>query len=202
MNRRIRAMALALAAVTSLSLLAGCGDDAADDAATSAEEAPAAEASITIEDGWVRATEGTEDTTMTAAFMDIENSSDAEIVLLGASSAVAGMTQLHEMVMDDEGAMTMQEVDGGLPIEADGHAHLEPGGYHVMLMGLKQALAPGDEVSLTLEFDDGSTQELLLPVKAFTEEEPHYHESEGADGNMDEDTDMDSDMDMEESPSP
>lgn len=59
MNRRIRAMALALAAVTSLALLAGCGDDAADDAATSAEEAPAAEASITIEDGWVRATEGT-----------------------------------------------------------------------------------------------------------------------------------------------
>jgi periplasmic copper chaperone A len=187
MNHRFRALAAAAAA--SLALLTSCGEDAAPEA-TTAEEQPAAEASITVEDGWVRATKGTEDPTMTAAFMDINNSSDAEIVLVGGSTSVAGMTQLHEMVMDDKGAMMMQEMDGGLVIEADGHAHLEPGGNHVMLMDLQQELAPGDEVSLTLEFDDGSTQELLLPVKAFTEEEPHYHESEGAD------------MEMEESPSP
>lgn len=63
-----------------------------------------------------------------------------------------------------------------------------------MLMGLTDELTPGDEVSLTLTFDDGTTQDLVLPVKAFTEEEPHYHESDGAD------EDMDEGMDMEESP--
>lgn len=189
-----------IAALMALTGLTACGED---DTPEAAEEAPAATGpAITIEDGWVRATEGTEDTTMTAAFMDIENSSDAEIVLIGGSSDVAGMTQLHEMVMDDKGAMMMQEIDGGLPIEADGHAHLEPGGMHVMLMDLKKDLAPGDEVALTLEFDDGTTQELLLPVKAFTEEEPHYHESEGADDMDMGDDSEDEGMDMEESPSP
>ena len=40
---------------------------------------------------------------------------------------------------------------------------------------MKFDLKPGDEVPLTLEFSDGSSHDLTIPVKAFTEEEEHYH---------------------------
>ena len=63
------------------------------------------------------------------------------------------------------------------PGEGFGQA-LMPGGNHVMLMGLSEELAPGDEVELVLEFSDGSARELTVPVKEFTEEEGHYHESD------------------------
>ena len=57
-----------------------------------------------------------------------------------------------------------------------------------MLMGVTTELAPGDEVDLALELSDGSTQELTVPVKEFTEEEGHYHEP-----GTDEDADTDED---------
>jgi periplasmic copper chaperone A len=192
MLRQFKALALAIATTTAIATLAGCGSDTTASDNTAAEEPSAAPASvIIIEDGWVRATEGTEDTSMTAAFMSLTNPGEADITLTAGSAEVAEMTQLHEMVEGDDGAMMMQEIDGGLVVPATGHQHLEPGGNHVMLMGLTEELAPGDEVALTLTFDDGTTQDLMLPVKAFTEEEPHYHDEA-----------EDADMDMEESPSP
>ena len=87
------------------------------------------------------------------------------------------MVQLHEMAMKD-GKMVMQEKAGGINVPADSHAHLSPGGDHVMLMGLKQPLKPGDEVPVTLKFSDGTSHDLTVPVKAFTEEEEHYHPSD------------------------
>ena len=170
--RRGRTLLPALALALTATGLAGCGDDspdAAPDAATSS-----ASGAITIEDPWVRATTGTEDPTMTAAFMTIDNETDEDVVLVKASSPDAGMVQLHEMAEAD-GTMVMQEVDGGITVKAHGGQLLQPGGYHVMLMDLTGELAPGDEVELTLEFSDGSSQEVTAPVKEFTEEEGHYH---------------------------
>jgi len=65
--------------------------------------------------------------------------------------------------------------DGGVTVPAGSHAHLSPGGDHIMLMSLKHPLTPGDEVPLTLKFSDNTTHDLKVPVKAFTEEEEHYH---------------------------
>lgn len=129
---------------------------------------------VLVEDAWVRATVGTKDTTMTAAFMSLTNPGNTDIKLISATSPIAGMVQLHEMAMKD-GKMVMQEKAGGVTVPATSHAHLSPGGDHVMLMGLKQALKPGDEVPLTLKFSDNTTHDLTVPVKAFTEEEEHYH---------------------------
>jgi periplasmic copper chaperone A len=161
-----------------LALLAGCGEDSGADVA--AKAAPVGEAEVEVTDGWVRATKGTEDPSMTGAFMSIENLSDVQVTLTGGSSDVAGMAEIHQMVMKD-GAMVMQPIEGGLEIPAGQTTVLMPGGNHVMLMGLKSGLAPGDEVEVTLEFADGTTEDLTLPVKKFTEEEPHYHDpSEGS----------------------
>lgn len=190
-----------VASVAALGLLAGCGESTED---TEETAAAATGGGVSVADGWVRATEGTDDPTMTGAFMQIRNESDSQITLVGATTEVAGMTEIHEMVMKD-GAMVMQQIEGGLEIPAGELTVLQPGGNHVMLMQMKDELAPGDEVTLTLEFADGETEELTLPVKAFTEEEGHYHESPGSEGGMDGEMDEDEmgEMDeMDESPSP
>ncbi|TCC50236.1 copper chaperone PCu(A)C [Kribbella capetownensis] len=122
----------------------------------------------------MRATTGAEDTTMTAAFMSLTNPGNTDIKLTSAASPVAGLVQLHEMAAKD-GKMVMQEKPGGITVPATSHTHLSPGGDHVMLMGLKQALKPGDEVPLTLTFSDNTTHDLTVPVKSFTEEQEHYH---------------------------
>jgi copper(I)-binding protein len=166
-RRGAAALALALGVAVGMS---GCG---ADDDETSASERTDTVA-MEIGNAWVRATEGADDPSMTGAFMTIDNPNDAEVALVGAESPVADMVQLHEMVMV-EGSMVMREVAGGIPIAPGGGKLLAPGGYHVMLMGLTQQLAAGDEVDLTLHFSDGSSQEVTAPVKEYVEEEGHYH---------------------------
>lgn len=153
--------------------LAACGTSNAADTAAPAAGDPTVE----VSDAWVRATVGTEDPSMTGAFMAIDNTGEDDVTLTGAASPVAGKVEIHEMAMVD-GSMVMRKVEGGLTIEAGYGQVLMPGGNHVMLMGLTEELAAGDEVDLTLEFSDGSTEELTVPVKEFTEEEGHYHESD------------------------
>ncbi|MFI5736515.1 copper chaperone PCu(A)C [Kribbella sp. NPDC051587] len=152
-------------------LLSSCGSTESPEPAS---QAAAVTPSVLVEDAWVRATVGTKDTTMTAAFMALTNPGNADIKVISATSPVAGMVQLHEMAMKD-GKMVMQEKAGGVNIPAGSHAHLSPGGDHIMLMELKNPLKPGDEVPLTLKFSDNTTHDLTVPVKAFTEEEEHYH---------------------------
>jgi copper(I)-binding protein len=149
-------------------VLAGC-------AAQSASPATGTDAArLSVEGPWVRTTTGAKDTTMTAAFLTVVNPGDADVRLMGADCADAGMVQLHEMVEQD-GTKVMQEATDGVVVPAGSHLHLTPGGYHIMLMQLKRAFAVGDQVALTLRFSDGRTLEVTAPVKEFVEEEDHYH---------------------------
>ena len=183
--------------------LTGCGSETAGEAGAAADNGDP----ISVSDAWVRATTGTEDPTMTAAFMVIANHTDGDVQLVGAGSPVTGMVQVHEMVDGDDGHMVMQEAADGVTIRAGKEQMLMPGGYHVMLMGLADALRPRDEVALTLEFSDGTTLDVTAPVKEFTEEEDHYHThgddsgDDSADGHGDDMSDDMSGMDMEESDS-
>jgi periplasmic copper chaperone A len=170
--RRARAGATALVAGLGLAAaLTGCGSNTAT--ATGDTAVP----EVVVSDAWVRATTGTEDPSMTGAFMALDNEGSEDVSLTGASSPVAGTVELHEMAMAD-GSMTMREAEEGFVIEAGYGQVLMPGGNHVMLMGLTDELAPGDEIELVLEFSDGTSEELTVPVKEFTEEEGHYHEND------------------------
>lgn len=175
-NRRSPRLAAALLALGLAGALAGCGtesdDPVADPTQSAATDAPSAV--LTVQDPWVRATTGTEDPSMSAAFMTLTNDGESDLTVTGASSPVAGMVQLHEMAMV-EGEMVMREVEDGIVLEPGVGQLLQPGGMHVMLMELTDELAPGDEVEFTLELSDGSEVEVTAPVKEFTEEEGHYH---------------------------
>jgi copper(I)-binding protein len=60
----------------------------------------------------------------------------------------------------------MRPVEGGLTIEAGQTVRLEPGGYHLMLMGLDHPLTAGSSGALTLVLADGSKIEVTAPIRA------------------------------------
>ncbi|MEH6451897.1 MAG: copper chaperone PCu(A)C [Psychromonas sp.] len=116
---------------------------------------------INIENAYVRATPP--HTTNSAAFMVIENTSSRDIKLVAVSSDIAERVELHQHVHQD-GMMKMRQVDA-IRIEKDQQVSLQPGGYHVMFMGLKQALKDGEMVQLSLYFDNGEEITIEVPIK-------------------------------------
>jgi len=120
--------------------------------------------SIQIRDAWVRSTVPGQKGS--GAFMKITATAGAR--LTGVSSPLAGVAEVHEMKMDGD-VMKMRAVPV-LDIPAGGTVELKPGGYHLMLMDLKQALPVGGTVPVTLMFKDGKGVEsrvaVTLPVAA------------------------------------
>ncbi|GGB95659.1 transporter [Marinobacterium zhoushanense] len=98
-----------------------------------------------------------------AAFMQLENRSDKAISLTGAASGVAQSVELHAHI-EDQGVMRMRRIDA-IDLAPHQQVSLQPGGLHVMLIGLNRTLAVGEELALTLSFSDGSQQTLSLPVR-------------------------------------
>lgn len=126
--------------------------------------AAAAHAQVTIQDAWVRATVPQQKAT--GAFMQLNAAKDTKLV--AASSPVTQVVEVHEMVIQDD-VMKMREIPA-IELPAGKTVELKPGGWHVMLMDLKQQLKEGDSVPLTLVFEgkDGQrdTQEVTAKVRA------------------------------------
>ena len=117
-------------------------------------------------DGWVRVSEYSDHVDgMTGAFATIENHTDHDVTLVGGTAEIANMVEVHEVVMIDK-EMKMQAKEGGILIKAGESVTLEPGGLHVMLMGLKKPILEGDEVTLTLDFEGYDDQTFTWPAKA------------------------------------
>lgn len=86
--------------------------------------------------------------------------------LVGARSDAAKAVQIHKHLMDDAGVMRMREVEGGVALGEDETVVFAPGGLHVMLMGLKAPLKKNETVGITLDFEDGSSIYVAVPVKS------------------------------------
>ena len=122
-------------------------------------------AKVDVEDAWVRSTVPGQKGT--GAFMKITSKEGAR--LIGVSSPVAGVGEVHEMKMEGD-VMKMRAVPS-VDLPAGKVVELKSGGYHVMLMDLKQPLAKDSKVPLTLLFKDAkgveSRLELSVPVSNF-----------------------------------
>ncbi len=140
--------------------------------AVSAACAAPALAQVTVKDAWVRGTAPQQ--RATGAFMQLTSATDAKVV--AAQSPAAAIVEIHEMRMDG-GVMRMRAVSA-LELPANRTVELKPGGYHVMLIDLKQPLKEGDTVALTLtvEAKDGkrSTLDVSAPVTALTASGPMH----------------------------
>jgi periplasmic copper chaperone A len=132
-------------------------------AASIAACAQAAKTSIVIEDPYARATPA--GALSGVVYMTLENKTNAADRLTGASSDVAAQVQIHEMSMVN-GVMQMRQIADGLPIPAGESVALKPGGYHVMLIGLRKQLAAGETLPLTLTFEKAGNISVTVPIKA------------------------------------
>jgi periplasmic copper chaperone A len=98
-----------------------------------------------------------------AAFMEISNGSSVDHALVGGSSPAAEVVELHTHTMEG-GMMRMRQIEK-IDLPAGQSVKLQPGGLHVMLIGLKQNLVPEENVPITLKYDDGSQATLEVPVR-------------------------------------
>jgi copper(I)-binding protein len=121
-----------------------------------------AQAQVTVERAWVRTTVPNQ--VSSGAFMHITALKDVR--LTAVRSPVAGVVEVHEMKIDN-GIMRMRPA-GELSIKAGQSLELKSGGYHLMMMGLKQQIKAGETVALTLEFKapDGSVLEVVVKAVA------------------------------------
>ncbi len=117
---------------------------------------------ITIERPWVRPTAGT--TMMSAAYMTLKNSGKDADTLKSASYADAEKVEVHEHI-NDNGVMKMRQVQGGLAIPAGATVTFQPGGYHLMLIGLKHSLTEGQTLPLKLSFAHAGDVEFQVKVE-------------------------------------
>jgi copper(I)-binding protein len=117
-------------------------------------------AQVTVKDPWVRATVSAQKAT--GAFMQITSAQDARLV--EARSPVAGVVEVHEMVMEKD-VMKMRAVKG-LDLPAGKTVELKPGGYHVMLMDLKEQMKEGATVPVTLVIEGKDKKRSTIEVKA------------------------------------
>jgi copper(I)-binding protein len=99
----------------------------------------------------------------TAAFMLLENQGIADVALQQATSTIAETVELHEHVKNGD-MMVMRQVKK-IDIAAGSATALQPGGYHVMLIGLREAIMPGDIIDINLEFSDGTAQAIKAEVR-------------------------------------
>jgi copper(I)-binding protein len=97
-------------------------------------------------------------------FLTIANAGKTPVTLKGAQSPAAGKIEIHQSAMAD-GVMTMRRQDAGVVIPPGGEVAFAPGGYHFMLLGLKQAQGPGQKVPVTLIFDKGRKLKVELTVQ-------------------------------------
>jgi periplasmic copper chaperone A len=117
---------------------------------------------IVVEDAWVRATLPGQ--MATAAFMKITAKSK-EATLVGASSSIAAISEIHEMKMA-AGVMRMRALADGLALAVNKPVELTPGGHHIMMFDLKRAVVAGEQVPLTLTLVDANGEKQRVQVSA------------------------------------
>ena len=161
--------------ILSAGLLAMCG------LATPVGARSIHEHGVAVSGGWARETaQGQQDG---GGFLTITNNTATPDRLVGTSSSVAAQTQVHSITMD-HGIMRMRQVVGGLVIPAHGTLELKPGGYHIMLIGLRHPLRAGETVKLVLRFEQAGAVPARLAVEPAGATGPDAHPATHGIGNM------------------
>jgi copper(I)-binding protein len=132
---------------------------------------------LSLTDLWTRATPPKAPTA--GGFLTIENSGAEPDRLTGAASPIADRVEIHEMTTKD-GTMIMRPVETGVEIPAGQTVALAPGGFHIMFIGLKETLAEGGKVPVTLTFEKAGSIDTFLHVLAIGARGPEGDHPHGA----------------------
>ncbi len=104
-----------------------------------------------VKDAWARSSPMNAD--MGAVYFTVINHTGQADALVGVRTEVANAAEIHQSILEGD-VMKMQPVPGGrVEVPQGGTVTFKPGGLHVMLMGLKQPLQPGQSFDLVLHFE-------------------------------------------------
>jgi copper(I)-binding protein len=117
---------------------------------------------LSIRDVWMRPAASVGGTT--AAYLSIENRGPAPLTIVGVTSPAATAVEMHRM--RHEGAVMRMEMLERLTIPARQTVTLEPGGLHLMVIGVTRPLPPGARVPLRFSLDGGAAVETQAMVRA------------------------------------
>jgi periplasmic copper chaperone A len=99
-----------------------------------------------------------------AGYLTLRNTGAAGDRLVAAESPAARVVELHTHIREGE-VMRMRPVDA-IALPPGQTVRLEPGGLHLMLIGLARPLARGESVPVTLRFERSGSVEIRLAVEA------------------------------------
>jgi len=98
-----------------------------------------------------------------AGYMSLSNKGNRDLIIISVESENFSSIETHTSV-EKNGMINMQQIDT-LSIRADETLHLKPGGVHLMMMKPLTDLSPGDQVAVTLIFNDESKQTVLMEIR-------------------------------------
>jgi copper(I)-binding protein len=113
--------------------------------------------SLQIGHPWARATP--KGASVGGGYLKITNTGTTPDKLVSGSSAVSGRFEVHEMSMDG-GVMKMRLLKDGLEIKPGETVELKPGGFHIMLLDLKEPIKEGERVKGTLVFEKAGSVDI------------------------------------------
>ena len=105
--------------------------------------------------------------TTSSMYFELSNKGSKKLYIIGVSGEV-GTTEIHTHIKEN-GVYQMREVSK-IEVPAKAKVEFKPGGYHIMLMGLKRSLKLGDKVKIKLILKDKSTFEIEAIVKEYTDD--------------------------------
>lgn len=118
---------------------------------------------LVISAPWLRATPAGAE--VAAGYLTITNKGLSADRLVSFSTEISGQPEVHEM-SNEGGVMKMRPLKDGLAIPAGATAKLQPAGYHLMLMKLKNSLVAGQRYKATLVFEKAGPVEVEFEVRA------------------------------------
>ena len=164
--------ALALALAAALAAAPAWAQDHTAQMAMQADAAPIVIGQLELNAPFARAT--LPNAPVAGGFLTIVNSGTEDDRLVSASVDFAKDAQIHEMAMEGT-VMKMRQLPDGLVIPAGETVVLEPGGYHLMFMGLSQPLVEGETVPVTLTFEKAGTITIDLHIAGAAADAPADH---------------------------
>ncbi|MBB6519743.1 copper chaperone PCu(A)C [Pseudoteredinibacter isoporae] len=99
------------------------------------------------------------------AYLELRNNGDAPVRLVSVSSPLARSAEFHRHIHED-GMMKMRKLPG-IDLELGKILRFQPGGYHIMLFGVKRPLRVGDKFTMQIETDTGESLDVDVLVKAY-----------------------------------
>lgn len=128
---------------------------------TACARQPAQAGSLSIQDAWARPGLSGGNS---AVYFTIANETGQSDKLLRAESDAAEFVEVHMTTMDAEGNMRMQQQES-VPVAAGSQVEFKPGGLHIMLIGLHQDLAVGQDIQLTLHFETSGAVQVQAKIQ-------------------------------------